>query len=129
LGSTWNDFRLVFFDLWLTYEMNLLSKAEMEKIWHPVIKFDHAELTNFDYNIDAQIYVKRYESNDNIFYTHAKELLAAKVFQGSHNSLFWTASIRYSNMFLYYNKIYWPFQLEHLIIRLTKAADADVLMK
>jgi hypothetical protein len=94
LGTTWNDFRLMFLDLWMVYDMNLLSKTEMEKIWHPIIKFENAELANFDYNVDAQIYVKRYETDENIVYSHPKELLNSKVFQGSRNSLYWAASIR-----------------------------------
>jgi hypothetical protein len=95
LGTTWNDFRLMFLDLWSSTAMNLLNKAEMESIWYPFIVFENAELANFDFNVKTQIYVVQNVSVRNISYAPASQLFKAVVYQGSLNSLYWAASIRW----------------------------------
>jgi hypothetical protein len=95
LGTGWNDFRLEFLDLWPVYERNLLSSEETEKIWHPLIEFDNVELAHFDYDKKEQIYIMTGQSRDNITYTPSSALMKAEVYQGSLNTLYWKALIRW----------------------------------
>jgi len=94
LGTTWNDLRLVFLDLWEEFPMNTLTKAEMDSVWYPLIQYNNAELALFDYNIKAEISVMLNESASNFSYAPPNQLYKAQMYQGSLNSLYWRATIR-----------------------------------
>jgi hypothetical protein len=95
LATAWNDFRLEFLDLWLVTEKNLLSREETEKIWYPHIEFDNAELAHFDYDKKEQIYIITGQTRDSFNYTPTSALMKAEVYQGSLNTLYWKALIRW----------------------------------
>jgi hypothetical protein len=93
LSIAWYDLHLSFLDLWNDSKKNLLSDAETNSVWKPVVEFENSEMDNFDFHRKPEITVNLSEPAPSP--APPTQLYNSLVYNGEVNSLILRELIRF----------------------------------